>query len=43
VYLPSYSPFLNAIEEFWSNVNAGVRRNSLAADDRLSDRICESV
>jgi transposase len=43
LYLPPYSPFLNPIEEFWSKVKAGVRRNSLTADDRLSDRICESV
>jgi transposase len=26
LYLPSYSPFLNPIEEFWSKVKAGVRR-----------------
>jgi transposase len=43
LYLPPYSPFLNPIEEFWSKVKAGVRRNALTADDRLSDRICESV
>jgi transposase len=43
LYLPPYSPFLNPIEEFWSKVKAGVRGNSLAVDDRLSDRICESV
>ena len=42
-YLPPHSPFLNPIEEFWSKVKAGVRRNALTADDRLSDRICESV
>ena len=42
-YLPPYSPFLHPIEEFWSKVKAGVRRNALTADDRLSDRICESV
>ena len=43
LYLPPYSPFLNPIEEFWSKVKAGVRRNALTADDRLSNRICESV
>jgi transposase len=43
LYLPPYSPFLNPIEEFWSKVKAGVRRNALTADDRLSERICESV
>jgi transposase len=35
---PPYPPFLNPIEEFWSKVKAGVRRNALTADDRLSDR-----
>jgi transposase len=43
LYLPPYSPFLNPIEELWSKVKAGVRRTALTADDRLSDRICESV
>jgi hypothetical protein len=43
LYLPPYSPFLNPIEAFWSKVKAGVRRNALTADDRLTDRICESV
>ena len=43
LYLPPYSPFLNPIEEFWSKVKAGVRRNALTADDQLSDRICKSV
>jgi hypothetical protein len=36
-------PFLNPIEEFWSKVKAGVRRNALTADDQLSDRICDTV
>ena len=35
LYLPLYSPFLNPIEE--------VRRTPLKADDRLTDRICESA
>ena len=43
LYLPPYSPFLNPIEEFWANVKAGIRGNALSADDRLSDRICDSV
>ncbi|KAG1468826.1 hypothetical protein G6F56_003614 [Rhizopus delemar] len=43
IYLPPYSPFLNPIEEFWSKVKAGVRRIPLAADDHLTDRICESA
>jgi transposase len=41
--LPPYSPFLNPIEEFYSKVKVGVRRNALTADERQSDRICESV
>jgi hypothetical protein len=43
VYLLPYSPFLNPFEKAWSKVKAGVRRNVLTADDRLSDRICEYV
>lgn len=43
VSLPPYSPFLNPIEAFWSKVKAGIRRNALKADDRLTDRICDSV
>ena len=43
LYLPPHSPFLNPIEEFWSKVKAGVRRNALTADNILSDRIRESV
>jgi transposase len=38
-----YSPFLNRIEKSWSKVKTGARRNALTADDRLSDRICDSV
>jgi transposase len=29
LYLPSYCPFLNLIEEFWSKVKGSVRRNAL--------------
>jgi hypothetical protein len=43
LYLLPYSPFLNPIEKSWSKVKAGVRRNALTADDRLSDRIRDSV
>lgn len=43
LYLPPYSPFLNPIEEFWSKVKGGVRKTPLRADDRLTDRICDSV
>ncbi|KAG2218177.1 hypothetical protein INT45_003603 [Circinella minor] len=42
VYLPPYSPFLNPIQEFWSKVKAGVRRDGLTKDDNLSSRITES-
>jgi transposase len=42
VYLPSYSPFLKPIEEFWSKVKAGIKRESLSATDNLSQRITES-
>ena len=42
VYLPPYSPFLNPIEEFWSKVKAGVRRDGLIKDDNLNGRITES-
>lgn len=38
-YLPPYSPFLNPIEEFWSKVKAGVRRDTLTMNSNLSDRI----
>lgn len=36
VYLPPYSAFLNRIEEFWSKVKAGIRRNALNANDQLT-------
>jgi transposase len=42
-YLLAYCPFYNPIEKSWSKVKATVRRNTLTADNRLSDRICESV
>ncbi|KAG2201534.1 hypothetical protein INT47_007411 [Mucor saturninus] len=43
VYLPPYSPFLNPIEEFWSKVKAGIKRNPLDSSDLLTPRIMESV
>jgi transposase len=43
LYLPPYSPYLNPIEELWAKIKAGIRRNELRADERLSNRICESV
>jgi transposase len=43
LYLPPYSPYLNPIEELWVKIKAGIRRNEIRADERLSNRICESV
>ncbi|KAG2191495.1 hypothetical protein INT47_011536 [Mucor saturninus] len=43
VYLPPYSPFLNPIEEFWSKVKSGIKRNPLDTGDLLTPRIMESV
>jgi len=42
-YLPPYSPFLNPIEEFWSKVKAGIKRDTLTVTSNLSDRIIESA
>ncbi|KAL7322216.1 hypothetical protein PS15p_212245 [Mucor circinelloides] len=42
-YLPPYSPFLNPIEEFWSKVKAGVKRDTLTMNSNLSDRIVDSA
>ncbi|KAI7848097.1 hypothetical protein BDC45DRAFT_490963 [Circinella umbellata] len=42
VYLLPYSPFLNPIQEFWSKVEAVVRRDGLTEDDNLSSRITKS-
>lgn len=42
VYLPSYSPFLNPIEEFWSKLKYGVKRNAFESRDSLTPRIIES-
>lgn len=35
--------YLDSIEEFWSKMKAGIRRNALTASDRLSDCIYVSV
>ncbi|CEG67929.1 hypothetical protein RMATCC62417_04276 [Rhizopus microsporus] len=43
VYLPPYSPFLNPIEEFWSKVKSGIKRNPLDTTDRLTPRIMDAV
>jgi transposase len=42
VYLPPYSPFLNAIEECWGKIKGSIRRDGLTMDDNLSQRIIES-
>ncbi|KAJ2559164.1 hypothetical protein EV175_000462 [Coemansia sp. RSA 1933] len=42
LYLPPYLPFLNPIEEFWAQVKSSMWRTALAADDILSDQICEA-
>lgn len=43
IYLPPYSPFLNPIEEFWSKLKAGVKRDQLTKFDRLTPRIIHSA
>ena len=43
LYLPPYSPFLKPIEEFWSKLKAGVKRNLLTTDDTLLPRIIDSA
>ncbi|KAG2195432.1 hypothetical protein INT46_008465 [Mucor plumbeus] len=42
VYLPSYSPELNPIENFWSIVKSKVKRHSLKDTETLTSRIVES-
>lgn len=39
---PSISPFFNPIEEFWFEVNYGVKRQSFDGSDTLTPRIVES-
>jgi hypothetical protein len=41
VYLPSYSPELNPIEQFWSVVKSKVKRNKLLEIETLMTRISE--
>lgn len=38
-YLPPYSPFLNPIEEFWSKVKCGVKRQPFDGSDILTPQI----
>lgn len=41
VYLPSYSPELNPIEQFWSAVKSKVKRHLLKDTETLTKRIIE--
>jgi transposase len=41
VYLPPYSPFLDHIEEFWSKVKSGIKRNPLDTGDLLTPRMAK--
>jgi hypothetical protein len=46
LFMPPYSPFLNPIEECWSEIKAYVRRNPLSSLDTLTPRIqaaCRNV
>lgn len=43
VYLSPYSPSLNPIEEFWSKVETGIKRNPLDTADRLTPRTIDAV
>ncbi|KAI8090482.1 hypothetical protein BDF21DRAFT_321739, partial [Thamnidium elegans] len=40
--LPPYSPFLNSIEEFWSKVKLGVKKEAFDNGDILTPRIVKS-
>ena len=42
VYLPPYSPELNAIEQFWSVVKSKVKRNKFLEKESLMTRIGEA-
>ena len=41
LYLPPYSPVLNPIEEFWSKLKAGVKREILTTSNHLTPRIIQ--
>jgi transposase len=43
IYLPPYSPLLNPVEEFWSKVKAGIKRNPLDSVDRMTPLIMDAV
>ncbi|OAD74016.1 hypothetical protein PHYBLDRAFT_145479 [Phycomyces blakesleeanus NRRL 1555(-)] len=42
IYLAPYSPFLNPIEEFWSKVKFGVKREAFDNGDKLTPKIVKS-
>ncbi|KAL1927000.1 hypothetical protein VTP01DRAFT_5330 [Rhizomucor pusillus] len=42
VYLPSYAPELNPIEQFWSVVKSKVKRNRFLENETLMSRIREA-
>ncbi|CEJ02638.1 hypothetical protein RMCBS344292_16638 [Rhizopus microsporus] len=42
IYLPSYSPELNPIEQFWSVVKSKVKRNKFLEKETLMTRISEA-
>jgi transposase len=43
LHRPPYSSFLNRSEELRARIKAGIRMNAVRADDRLGNRIYESV
>lgn len=42
MYLPPYSPELNAIENFWAIVKRKMKRESLMTEDTLSQRFANA-
>ncbi|KAI5965432.1 hypothetical protein CANMA_003402 [Candida margitis] len=43
VFLPPYSPALNAIEEFWSVCKAKVKRSNLSRKEQLTPKVKEAT
>lgn len=41
-YIPTYSPFLNPIEEFWSKIKYHIKRRPFDTGDTLTPRIMEA-
>lgn len=41
-FLPSYSPTLNRIEQFWAIVKGKMKRNHMLTKENLSSRIADS-